>query len=141
MTDRDNQAMIIRGPGVAIPPDSNLGHFHIGNDEFWFILEGKIDYQIEDVGVITADPGDIVFVPPGRWHRASWHRANWHCVYLVPRQLIPRPAGTHPAGTRPAGTVPGTRPAGTACLPAAAIMSPVAAARGYSAAPELPIAG
>jgi quercetin dioxygenase-like cupin family protein len=59
--------------GVPTPPDSNKGHFHIGNDEFWFILEGKIDYLIEDVGLITADPGDIVFVPPSRWHRASWH--------------------------------------------------------------------
>ena len=73
VTDPDNLVDIIRGKGTPLPPPSNLGHFHNGNDEFWFILEGKIDYQIEGVGVITADPGDIVFVPPGRWHRASWH--------------------------------------------------------------------
>ena len=36
---------IIRGPGVPTPPDSNQAvTYHIGNDEFWFVLEGKIDY-------------------------------------------------------------------------------------------------
>jgi mannose-6-phosphate isomerase-like protein (cupin superfamily) len=69
----DGLVDIIRGKGVPTPPDTNRGHFHIGNDEFWFILEGKCDYLIEDVGLLTANQGDIVFVPPGRWHRASWH--------------------------------------------------------------------
>jgi mannose-6-phosphate isomerase-like protein (cupin superfamily) len=70
--DHDNYAPINRGPGVPTPPDTNLGHFHIGNDEFWFILEGKCDYLIEKVGLLTADAGDIVYAPPGRFHRASW---------------------------------------------------------------------
>jgi mannose-6-phosphate isomerase-like protein (cupin superfamily) len=72
MADADNQAAIIRGQGVPIPPDTNKGHFHIGNDEFWFILEGKIAYQIEGVGLIVAQAGDVVLVPPSRWHRASF---------------------------------------------------------------------
>jgi mannose-6-phosphate isomerase-like protein (cupin superfamily) len=72
MGDHDNQADIIRGMGVPTPPGSNKGHFHIGNDEFWFILEGKIDYLIEGVGLITANQGDIVLALPGRWHRASF---------------------------------------------------------------------
>jgi mannose-6-phosphate isomerase-like protein (cupin superfamily) len=72
VADADNQAAIIRGPGVPIPPDTNKGHFHIGNDEFWFIMEGKIAYQIEGVGLIVAQAGDVVLVPPGRWHRASF---------------------------------------------------------------------
>ena len=72
MGDHDNQAMIIRGPGVAIPPDSNLGHFHIGNDEFWFILEGKIAYQIEGKGLYVSEAGDVVLALPGRFHRASY---------------------------------------------------------------------
>jgi len=71
--DDDTLSDIIRGMGVPTPPETNRGHFHIGNDEFWFILEGKIDYLIEDVGLLTADPGDVVFAPPSRWHRASWH--------------------------------------------------------------------
>jgi mannose-6-phosphate isomerase-like protein (cupin superfamily) len=72
MADADNQAAIIRGMGVAIPPETNKGHYHIGNDEFWFILEGKIAYQIEGVGLLVANAGDVVLVPPNRWHRASF---------------------------------------------------------------------
>jgi len=72
MRDEANMANIIRGKGVPTPPPTNRGHFHIGDDEFWFILEGKCDYLIEDVGLLTADTGDVVFVPPGRFHRASW---------------------------------------------------------------------
>lgn len=72
VSDEANLVNIIRGPGVATPPVSNRGHFHIGDDEFWFILEGRVDYLIEDVGLLTAEAGDVVFVPPGRFHRASW---------------------------------------------------------------------
>jgi mannose-6-phosphate isomerase-like protein (cupin superfamily) len=72
LSDHDNQAAIIRGMGVATPPPTNRGHFHIGNDEFWFILEGKIDYLIEGVGLLTANQGDLVLAWPGRYHRASF---------------------------------------------------------------------
>jgi mannose-6-phosphate isomerase-like protein (cupin superfamily) len=72
MADEANMANIIRGKGFPTPPPSNRGHFHIGHDEFWFILEGKCDYLIEEKGLFKADTGDVVFVPPGRWHRASW---------------------------------------------------------------------
>ncbi|OJU11605.1 MAG: hypothetical protein BGN85_03715 [Alphaproteobacteria bacterium 64-11] len=72
VADEANLVNIIRGPGVATPPDSNEGHFHIGDDEFWFILEGRCDFLIEDAGLLKTDAGDIVFVPPGRFHRASW---------------------------------------------------------------------
>jgi len=72
MGDYDNQAAIIRGIGVAIPPDSNKGHFHIGNDEFWFILEGKIAYEMEGKGLIVSEAGDVVLALPGRFHRASF---------------------------------------------------------------------
>src|ERR1700761_3438358 len=58
MGDADNQAAIIRGMGVAIPPETNKGHFHIQNEEFWFILEGKIAYQIEGIGLVVAQAGD-----------------------------------------------------------------------------------
>jgi len=62
----------IRGKGTPTPPPSNLGHFHFGYDEFWFVMEGNIDYQIEGIPVFTAGPGDIVTAAQGRWHRASF---------------------------------------------------------------------
>jgi mannose-6-phosphate isomerase-like protein (cupin superfamily) len=72
MGDYDNQAAIIRGMGVPIPPATNRGHFHIGNDEFWFILEGKIAYEVEGKGLIVSQAGDVVLALPGRFHRAGW---------------------------------------------------------------------
>lgn len=73
VADADNMVRIIRGPGVPTPPAGNRGHFHVYNDEFWFIMEGRIDYLIEGEKLFTADAGDVVYVPPGRWHRASYH--------------------------------------------------------------------
>jgi len=72
MGDYDNQAAIIRGMGVPIPPATNRGHFHIQNDEFWFILEGKIAYEVEGKGLIVSQAGDVVLALPGRFHRAGW---------------------------------------------------------------------
>ncbi|HSS14483.1 MAG TPA: cupin domain-containing protein [Rhizomicrobium sp.] len=72
VADEANMVNIIRGQGVPTPPATNRGHFHIGDDEFWFILEGKCDYLIEGAGLLTANAGDVVYAPPGRFHRASW---------------------------------------------------------------------
>jgi mannose-6-phosphate isomerase-like protein (cupin superfamily) len=84
-------ANMIRGPGQPPPPPSNLGHFHIGYSEFWLILEGKIDYLIEGVPFFTAEPGDVVYAPQGRWHRASFGGSG-----MATRLAInPRPDGMH----------------------------------------------
>jgi len=84
-------ANMIRGAGTPPPPATNLGHFHIGYSEFWLILEGKIDYQIEGVPFFTAEPGDVVYAPQGRWHRASFGGTG-----MATRLAInPRPDGMH----------------------------------------------
>jgi mannose-6-phosphate isomerase-like protein (cupin superfamily) len=84
-------ANIIRGPGTPPPPASNFGHFHVGYSEFWFVLEGKIDYLIEGVPFFTAEQGDIVYAPQGRWHRASFGGTG-----MATRLAInPRPDGMH----------------------------------------------
>jgi mannose-6-phosphate isomerase-like protein (cupin superfamily) len=84
-------ANIIRGQGAPPTPPTNLGHFHVGYSEFWFILEGKIDYLIEGVPFFTAEQGDIVYAPQGRWHRASFGGSE-----MATRLAInPRPEGMH----------------------------------------------
>jgi mannose-6-phosphate isomerase-like protein (cupin superfamily) len=63
----------IRGRGVPMPPASNLGHFHVDMTEFWFIMEGKISYQIEGIKEpFIADAGDVVTAAMGRFHRAAF---------------------------------------------------------------------
>ena len=63
----------IRGMGVAMPPATDLGHFHVDMTEFWFVMEGKISYQIEGIKEpFIADAGDIVTAAMGRYHRAAF---------------------------------------------------------------------
>ncbi|MFL6620396.1 MAG: cupin domain-containing protein [Povalibacter sp.] len=84
-------ANVIRGQGQPPPPPTNFGHFHVGYSEFWFVLEGKIDYLIEGVPFFTAEQGDIVYAPQGRWHRASFGGTG-----MATRLAInPRPDGMH----------------------------------------------
>ena len=49
--------------------DSDKGHFHPECAEFWFILQGKMEYKMEGAGMIYADQGDIVYAPRMHWHR------------------------------------------------------------------------
>jgi mannose-6-phosphate isomerase-like protein (cupin superfamily) len=62
---------IIRGPGVPTPATTDFGHFHESFAEFWFILEGHLDFLIEGEPLIHGSEGDIVMAPIGRWHRAT----------------------------------------------------------------------
>jgi len=68
--DDHTWANIIRSKGVPTPPDTSWGHFHENFAEFWLIMEGKEEFLIEGVPLITAGFGDIVFAPDQRWHRA-----------------------------------------------------------------------
>lgn len=71
VSDDRGFANVIRGRGGPPPPDTDVGHFHLDYGEFWFILEGQIDYLIEGVPFLSAHQGDVVYVPPGRYHRAT----------------------------------------------------------------------
>jgi mannose-6-phosphate isomerase-like protein (cupin superfamily) len=65
-------ANIILGRGIPPPPLTAKGHFHQESAEFWFIMLGKIRYNIEGLPVFEADQGDVVYVPKQRWHLASF---------------------------------------------------------------------
>ena len=69
--DDHTWANIIRSQGIPTPPADNFGHFHENFAEFWLIMEGKEEFLIQGVPLITAEFGDIVFAPEERWHRAT----------------------------------------------------------------------
>ncbi len=91
VSDTTNFMNIIRGHGTPTPPDSNKGHFHIDYNEFWVVAEGTIDYKMEGMKVFTANVGDVVYAPQGRWHRASW-AGNGMSTRIA---INPRPYGMH----------------------------------------------
>jgi mannose-6-phosphate isomerase-like protein (cupin superfamily) len=62
---------ILRGKGAPVPPDTSLGHFHVGWTEFWFVMEGHIGIKIEGEPYFSTDAGDIITAAQGRWHRAG----------------------------------------------------------------------
>lgn len=66
------QGNFLRGKGVAMPPDSDLGHFHTDHNEFWFMMEGDTNFKFEGMPAFTATQGDVVYGPQGRFHRPSF---------------------------------------------------------------------
>lgn len=69
-------ANIIRGMPQN-PKDVDKGHFHEVSSEFWFILEGQIEYKIGSLPIFLADQGDIVYAPKQMWHRATHGGTGW----------------------------------------------------------------
>ncbi len=98
--DGETTANIIRGPAVPRPPDSDPGHFHDGTSEFWFIMEGHLSLLVEGVPFIdSAQQGDILYAPAGRWHRTSFAgtgmgtRISIHPIAVAPSILDPEHSG------------------------------------------------
>ncbi len=71
-------ANIIRGDPATQPParEDDLGHFHVTGPEFWFVLEGQIEFKIGSVPIFVADQGDIAYAPAQTWHRVRFAGAG-----------------------------------------------------------------
>jgi quercetin dioxygenase-like cupin family protein len=52
-------------PGVAFPK-----HWHPG-EEIIYVLEGVLEYQLEDKPPVTLKAGDVLFIPAGTVHTAK----------------------------------------------------------------------
>lgn len=89
--DDHTWANVIRGPGIPTPPGTSYGHFHENFAEFWVVMEGKLDFLIQGVPLITANVGDIVFAPEERWHRAT-SAGDGMATRLA---ITPRPPSLH----------------------------------------------
>jgi mannose-6-phosphate isomerase-like protein (cupin superfamily) len=62
---------VFRGPPVPTPPPTSLGHYRANYPGLWFVLEGSEEFLIEGEPLISAQQGDVVFAPVGRWHRVT----------------------------------------------------------------------
>src|SRR5688572_4060197 len=65
-----------------IPPRSLCAplHRHLGEDEYSFVLEGRMGAKLGDE-VVFAGPGDLVFKPRNQWH-TFWNAGDDVCRIL-----------------------------------------------------------
>ncbi|MBI3208848.1 MAG: cupin domain-containing protein, partial [Candidatus Solibacter usitatus] len=72
--DDRGTANFIYGYDKNLPPldEKVKGHYHPEGAEYWLIMSGQIRYPIENVGVVVAEAGDVVYVPPYTWHAPRW---------------------------------------------------------------------
>jgi mannose-6-phosphate isomerase-like protein (cupin superfamily) len=80
---------IFRGP--PSPPPTALGHYRANYPGLWFVLEGQETFLIEGEPLITAEQGDVVFAPVGRWHNVTAAGAG-HSTRLA---INARPGNLH----------------------------------------------
>ena len=74
-------ANIIYGYEKNLPPlnPKARGHYHPECAEFWLVMLGQIRYPIENHGVIIAEEGDIVYVPPFTFHAPRFYGPGPSC--------------------------------------------------------------
>jgi mannose-6-phosphate isomerase-like protein (cupin superfamily) len=56
-------------------------HLHRGEDEAWYVLEGRLGFRVGD-DEVEAGPGEAVLVPRGTPH-AYWNAASARTRYLI----------------------------------------------------------
>jgi mannose-6-phosphate isomerase-like protein (cupin superfamily) len=65
-------------------------HLHTREDEYSYILEGRMGAQLGD-DVVYAEPGDLVFKPRNQWH-TFWNAGDTTCRLL---EIISQPGFEH----------------------------------------------
>ena len=89
------------GTLICQPPGHKTDrHYHL-TDEWWFVVEGEIDWEIEGGELVHARAGDFVFAPANHYH------------HIKPKGSVPTirlaitPAGEFHRTERAPGTGPG----------------------------------
>ena len=59
------QVRVDFSPGVAFPPHSHPG------EEFAYVIEGLLEYQLEGKPPVTLKAGEVLFIPAGTIHTAK----------------------------------------------------------------------
>jgi CMP-N-acetylneuraminic acid synthetase/quercetin dioxygenase-like cupin family protein len=55
---------------AQMPGEGNRRHFHPDWDEWWYIISGSWEWNIEGDKKIVSK-GDLVFIPRGKWHKIT----------------------------------------------------------------------
>ena len=52
------------------PGEGNRKHYHPAWNEWWYILKGEWDFEIEN-NIYRVKKGDLVFIPKNKWHKIT----------------------------------------------------------------------
>jgi mannose-6-phosphate isomerase-like protein (cupin superfamily) len=55
-------------------------HDHKDEDEFFYVLKGRFDVELDD-GMVSIGPGEIAVVPRGVAHKPSARKETWLMVF------------------------------------------------------------
>ena len=68
---RDAKGFAVPIRSAPVPAAAtDIGHFHTGLAEFWYVLEGDMDCRIEgQPDLVKGHQGDVVYSPMGDYHR------------------------------------------------------------------------
>jgi quercetin dioxygenase-like cupin family protein len=85
INDPHGIANIIRGDPKTQAPgrEEDKGHLHVSGPEFFFILEGQIEFKIGSVPTFVADQGDIAYAPAQTWHRVRFVGAGMTTLLAI----------------------------------------------------------
>lgn len=97
----------IYGYEKNLPPlnPNEKGHYHPESSEFWLVMAGQIRYPIEGQGVIIANVGDLVYVPPFTFHAPRWYGPGPSCRFAMNGY----PAIAHLFDAKPTPSATGTK--------------------------------
>ena len=59
---------VIRGANALVTDEP---YFKVSDGDAWFVMEGQMGVSVEGLGALVANPGDIVYVPAGRFEQPS----------------------------------------------------------------------
>ncbi len=68
----------------GVPPSTpDSDYFQVSGGEAWFVMEGQMGFWSEGADVVVGDPGDVIYVPAGRFHRASFYGAGYSTGVVI----------------------------------------------------------
>jgi mannose-6-phosphate isomerase-like protein (cupin superfamily) len=68
----------------GVPPSTpDTDYFQVSGGEAWFVMEGQMGFWTEGSDFVAANPGDIVYVPGGRWHHVSPYGAGFSTGIVI----------------------------------------------------------